>query len=97
MAIGQFYMAIDKNLQAKGSRPDNTYRFVERVVMSEKPRSALMMYGFEDVELKVLQVEMKGYSEQNKKLTADLSAMQRELEETKTQLDCVKQFKRYYK
>ena len=58
MVIGQFYIAIDMNLQAKGSRPDNTYRFIERVVTSDHPRCALMIYGV-DVELKALRTELK--------------------------------------
>ena len=32
-SIGRFYMAIDKNLQAKGCRPDNTYLFIEKVAL----------------------------------------------------------------
>ena len=59
MVIGQFYIAIDMNLQAKGSRPDNTYRFIERVVTSNHPRCTLMIYGVENVELKALRTELK--------------------------------------
>ena len=44
-AIGKFYISIDKNLQDKGYRPDNAYRFIERTVGSKQPPSATMKYG----------------------------------------------------
>ena len=54
VAIGKYYTAIDANLQTKGSHPYNTYRFIERVAMSDRPQCAKMSYGFEDMELKAL-------------------------------------------
>jgi len=35
ITIGHFYIAIDRNLQVKGSCPDNTYRFIQRVLVVE--------------------------------------------------------------
>ena len=35
-AIGKLYCGIDSNLKEKGSRPDNIYRFVERVISIQK-------------------------------------------------------------
>ena len=50
--IGRFYIAIDRNLQAKDCRPDNTYRFIQRVVESNLSRNTRMNYGFQEQELK---------------------------------------------
>ncbi len=43
--IGSFYMAIDNNLKRTRSRPDNVYRLVERVVMSDSHDTEAMKYG----------------------------------------------------
>lgn len=37
--IGHFYIAIDENLQRNGFRPDNAYRFIQRVVQSKLRRN----------------------------------------------------------
>ena len=43
--IGRLYFAIDCNFQEKGSRPDNTYRFVENIVASERQSDSPMLYN----------------------------------------------------
>ena len=45
VTIGKFYIAIDPSLRAKGSRPDNIYRFIETVIKSKKPSDMPMFYG----------------------------------------------------
>ena len=45
VTIGRFYSAIDCNFQQKGSRPDNTYRFVENIVSSERQSDSSMLYN----------------------------------------------------
>ena len=44
-AVGKFYMAIDHRLKQKGSRPDNIYRFVEKIILSDEPDCSYMRYG----------------------------------------------------
>ena len=34
-SIGKFYSTIDMNLNTKSYRPDNAYRFIERLVLSQ--------------------------------------------------------------
>ena len=43
-SIGKLYCAIDVNLKEKGSRPDNIYRFVERIISSDCHSEELMLY-----------------------------------------------------
>lgn len=43
-AIGKLYCGIDSNLKEKGSRLDNMYRFVERVISSQHHSEELMLY-----------------------------------------------------
>ena len=46
-AIGKFYLAIDDHLRERRSTPYDTYRFIEQIVSSNIPDSAVMVYGFE--------------------------------------------------
>ena len=41
----KFYKNIDKQLQERGSTPNNTYLFIEKVVSSKKSDTALMPYA----------------------------------------------------
>ena len=90
VAVGKYYTAIDANLRTKGSHPYNTYRFIERVAMSDRPQCAKMSYGFEDMELKALQAEVKESSEQIRKLTTDVNAIRKELDIAKDELSCTR-------
>lgn len=63
MTIGHFYIAIDVNLQVKGCRPDNAYRFIERTCQKSLPRSSRMKYGFEEQALISLRTEIENYTE----------------------------------
>jgi chromosome segregation ATPase len=49
-----------------------------------------MSYGFEDMEIKTLQAEVKESSEQIQKLTTDVNAMRKELEISKDELSCTR-------
>ena len=86
MAVGCFYIAIDANLQVKGCRADNAYRFIQRIAQSNLPRNTLMNYGFEERKVKSLEVEVEKCSQQVQKLTLDCVAMKKELEETRCAL-----------
>ena len=41
-SLGRFYISIDKQLQERGSTPNNTYLFIEKV---EKSDTVLMPYA----------------------------------------------------
>ena len=43
--IGRLYSVIDCNFQEKGSRPDNTYRFVDNTVSSKRQSDDPMLYN----------------------------------------------------
>ena len=88
--IGQLYIAIDPTLQAKGCRPDNVYRFMERVAGSRSPQSALMNYNIQASELTYLQTKVKEHTSQMEELTTNFSSMKQELEKTKQQLENAK-------
>ena len=53
-SIGRFYISIDKQLQERGSTPNNTYLFIEKVVCSKKSDTALMPYAI-TTQLKAVQ------------------------------------------
>uniref|UniRef100_A0A1X7VSI2 Uncharacterized protein n=1 Tax=Amphimedon queenslandica TaxID=400682 RepID=A0A1X7VSI2_AMPQE len=47
VAIGKFYSVIDLNLRNKGLRPDNAYRFVDRLVSSKCSCDSVLKYGLD--------------------------------------------------
>ena len=61
-SIGNFYITIDKQLQERGSSPYNTYRFIQQLVSSDIPDSALMSYGC-DKKIGILRAEIRGCNE----------------------------------
>lgn len=81
--LGKLYIAIDKNLEKKQMRPDNAYRFVEKLVGSSLPRSTVVSYNLEKDTIKDLQSELQQCSDEIQKLTADFAAMKLQLEDTK--------------
>ena len=85
--LGKFYIAIDKSLQEKKSRPDNAHRFVEKLVTSSLPRNAVVNYNIEKgTTVKVLESELKQCNEQIQNLTEDFVAMKLQLEDKKKNL-----------
>ena len=94
IAIGRFYIAIDK-LQERGSSSSNTFKFIERTVSSSLPDSSVMSYtnnSIADGALKSLQAEVQDYQEQVDQLAShvnkqqELSQMKSEVEKTKQEL-----------
>jgi hypothetical protein len=47
-SIGRFYISIDRQLKERGSSPNNTYKFIERIVSSTLPDTSVMLYNFAD-------------------------------------------------
>ena len=83
-AIGNFYVAIDKNLKEKGSRPDNVYRFIENIAKSE-PSDKLMMYGKSTYvnELKAMRAQVQQSTEHITQIDIELK---QKLEASRKQL-----------
>ena len=87
VSIGRFYVAIGKNLQTRGFRPDNAYRFIERLTMSKHPRNSVVRYGLVEPEVNTLQTQLKECSELARKLITDLDTLKKDHDETQRQLD----------
>ena len=90
VGIGRFCIAIDKNLQVKGCRPDNAYRFIQRVVHSKLPRNTQMNYGLQEQEIKSLKLKVEACTQQVEKLTSDQKKMKQDNKRMKKELDQVK-------
>lgn len=88
--IGCFCIAIDKNLQVKGCRPDNAYRFIQRVVYSKLPRSTQMNYGSQEQEIKSLKSRVEVCTQEVEKLKSDQEKMKKDNKRMKKELDQVK-------
>lgn len=88
--IGCFCIAIDKNLQVKGCRPDNAYRFIQRVVYSKLPRSTQMNYGSQEQEIKSLKSKVEVCTQEVEKLKSDQEKMKKDNKRMKKELDQVK-------
>ena len=88
IAVGRLYISIDPDLRQKRmcSRPDNVYQFIERIVASERPSSAQMLYG-EHVQLKRLQKEVGVYSSEVNELSSKVVEQQKELEDMKREVE----------
>ena len=102
--IGNFYLSIDPELQHKSTsdntRPDDIYRYIEKVVTSRKSNSTQMSYGI-NATVQRLQQEVNGYSAQIQVLTAKLLEQGEELswmrKEVKLVLSELGQTKQYLK
>ena len=90
VGIGRFCIAIDKNLQVRGCRPDNAYRFIHRVVHSKLPRNTQMNYGLQEQEIKSLKLKVDACTQQVEKLTSDQKNMKKDNKRTKKELDQMK-------
>ena len=86
IGIGRFCIAIDRNLQVRGCRPDNAYRFIQRVVQSKLPRNTQMNYGLQEQQMKSLKLKVETCTQQVEKLTSDQKKMKKELDQTKRAL-----------
>jgi len=76
--IGKFYLAIDSHLQERGSTPYNTYKFIDQLVSSDVPDTALMSYGtykkfsYLQAEIEAFQEDYQGLSEKVQKQQAEI-------------------------
>ena len=83
--IGGFYLAIDNQLQERGSTPFNTYKFIERVVSSDTPDSSVMSYGYDkrpvslQIEIQDLDAKMKEQQIEITQLKSDFKQIKEDL------------------
>ena len=94
VALGTFYIGIDKHLKTKGVRPDNAYRFVEKLYASNLPQEMVVNYNFDKATVHALQTEVKQYTEEIQKLNTEFAAMKLQMENTKRDLKCTQQAQR---
>ena len=80
-AIGKFYLSIDKNLQEKTDRTDNTYRFIENFITSKHSPNAKMKYR-NTKEMNTAQTSDKELTE----MSGQMIEIKEKLEESKQQL-----------
>ena len=77
--IGKFYSTIDINLKSKQLRPDNAYRFIDRLVSSKHPRTSVVKYGLDlHVDETALQIKVKECMKYTESLKSDLDEMMRQ-------------------
>lgn len=62
------------------------YRFIERVICSDRLSSATMLYGFEENEVKALRAEVQHCTQNVQQLASELDQVKRELQQAKGQL-----------
>ena len=86
--IGKLYSGIDSNLKEKGSRPDNIYRFVERIVSSQRHSEELMPYDTQQV--KSMSIDLKKCSEQVEMLNSECTELRGKFEKTRSHLRSTK-------
>ena len=87
-SIGKFYCSIDVNLKEKGSRPDNIYRFVERIISSDRHSEDLMMYDTQPA--KSMSIHLKKCSDQLEMLNSECTELKSKFEKTRSQLRSTK-------
>ena len=92
VAIGKFYIAIDSNFKEKGSRPDNVYRFIERITKSQQQSDKPMVY-VKDLyrkEVKDLTSQLKQCNEQLIELNTECSELKQQFKDSRDQLGASK-------
>ena len=86
MSRGKFYIAIDTNLQARDLRPDSAYHFIEKIATSNRPRTSIVKYSVENIEMSTVQLQVKACTEKIQELVATVKALQTENAETMREL-----------
>ncbi len=82
--IGKLYFGIDSNLKEKESRPDNAYRFVERIISSSRNSEERMLYNTYPIKSMISQA--KKCIDELETLNAGCVELKTKLKKTKTQL-----------
>lgn len=82
--IALLYMAIDPKLNAKDSRADNTYRFIENLVKT--PSDQVMYYGMQEHKVRILQSHVGQCTERLEELSSEYMKLKTQFEESKCKL-----------
>uniref|UniRef100_A0A1X7VWG0 Uncharacterized protein n=1 Tax=Amphimedon queenslandica TaxID=400682 RepID=A0A1X7VWG0_AMPQE len=106
VAIGKFYIVIDLNLRNKGLRPDNAYKFVDRLVSSKCSCDSIVKYGldadanlqtqvkecmkFTQMLITVLEKVKRQRDEAEKKLSSTQVTLKEALDEVKRTAKCAR-------
>ena len=85
-SLGRFYVSIDKQLQERESTPNNTYLFIEKVVASDRPNTALIPYYAITAHSHTEQQDV--YEDQIQDHDCDTNT---EVESIKTELICIQE------
>ena len=88
VVIGKFYATIDRRLREKGSRPDNTYRYIEQIIASKKQSGEPMVYNIQ--VMKEMKSQLKKCSEQISELQAECTHLKQQYEISRNQLRSAK-------
>ena len=91
-AIGRFYNAIDPTLKAKGIRPDNVYRLIERISQNTQDLNSIVSYGIMSDKsiVKAMQVEARACTERVETLSSECKQLREKFEESQKQLSCAR-------
>ena len=85
--IGKLYSAIDPSFQEKASRSDNTYRFVENIVQSERQSDNPMLYNIPIV--KSTTSMLKKCSQRVEELNDECTMLRKKVEASRTKLQAM--------
>lgn len=86
--IGRFYMAINCHLKEKGSRPDNVYRYIDKITSSKRESAESMVYYIHG--MKEISSQLKKCSEKIEGLNAECTQMRQRFEISRNQVRTVK-------
>jgi len=91
-SIGKLYLSIDRQLQQEKANPMGAYRFIERVIYSNKPDSELMPYSMEkrfdqlEGRLHATEGEVYNLAEKVKNQENELKCMKTKFEDAEREL-----------
>lgn len=87
-----FYIAINRNLLEKGSRPDNEYRFIEGVTQSEELSDKLMVYvkQHHHAEVKAMTPKLEQCKTKLDDMNTECSELKQQFKASRDQLEASK-------
>ena len=84
--VAEFYMAIDPKLNAKGSRPDSIYRFVEG--LSRIHPDQTVYCGTQQRRIRQLQLDIENCNRRLDEMTSEYMELKEQFLESKDKLQC---------
>lgn len=86
--IGRFYCTMDSNLQEKGSRPDNVYRYIDNIACSKRQSDEPMVYNIQGMNK--MSSQLKKCSEKLEELNTECTELRQRFEMSRNQLKAAK-------